>query len=175
MACEMKSKNTPVPKAAKLKTIGFPRSLCPINMVLQMVGDSWSLLILRDMMFKGYRSYKDFHKAGEGIATNILADRLIKLENHGLLTKSPDPSDARRFIYGLTAKGAQLAPLLVEMIVYGEQNTPLIDTPKDIIDAIKRNKTAFAQNLIKAHGPKPKRKPVSIRHEDMEETLSLFD
>jgi DNA-binding HxlR family transcriptional regulator len=83
-----------------------------------MLGDRWSLLILRDMMVRGSRTYKEFLESDEGIATNILADRLRKLEGHGIITTERDPSDGRKLIYLLTAKGIDLAPVLTEMVLW---------------------------------------------------------
>jgi DNA-binding HxlR family transcriptional regulator len=83
-----------------------------------MLGDRWSLLILRDMMVRGFRTYKEFLESDEGIATNILADRLRKLEGHGIITTERDPSDGRKLIYWLTAKGIDLAPVLTEMVLW---------------------------------------------------------
>jgi DNA-binding HxlR family transcriptional regulator len=83
-----------------------------------MLGDRWSLLIIRDMMLRGFRSYKEFMECYEGIATNILADRLRKLVAYGIITAEPDPSDGRKLIYFLTAKGIDLAPVLTEMVLW---------------------------------------------------------
>lgn len=83
-----------------------------------MLGDRWSLLIIRDMMLRGFRSYKEFMECYEGIATNILADRLSKLVAYGIITAEPDPSDGRKLIYDLTQKGIDLAPVLTEMVVW---------------------------------------------------------
>jgi DNA-binding HxlR family transcriptional regulator len=83
-----------------------------------MLGDRWSLLIIRDMMLRGFRSYKEFMECYEGIATNILADRLRKLVVYGIITAEPDPSDGRKLIYFLTAKGIDLAPVLTEMVLW---------------------------------------------------------
>ncbi len=94
------------------------RSGCPLNASVEMLGDRWSLLIIRDMMLRGFRTYKEFLESYEGIATNILADRLQKLVAHGILTKERDPSDGRKLIYLLTAKGIDLAPVLTEMVLW---------------------------------------------------------
>lgn len=94
------------------------RSGCPLNASVEMLGDRWSLLILRDMMLRGFRTYKEFLESYEGIATNILADRLRKLVAHGIITMERDPSDGRRLIYLLTAKGIDLAPVLTEMVLW---------------------------------------------------------
>jgi len=94
------------------------RSECPLNASVEMLGDRWSLLIIRDMMLRGARTYKEFLDGYEGIATNVLADRLRKLVAHGILTAKPDPSDGRKLIYLLTAKGIDLAPVLTEMVLW---------------------------------------------------------
>ncbi len=101
------------------------RSECPLNASVEMLGDRWSLLIIRDMMLRGFRTYKEFMECYEGIATNILADRLRKLVAHGIVTTEADPLDGRKRIYSLTAKGIDLAPVLTEMVLWaaGHENT----------------------------------------------------
>ena len=94
------------------------RSGCPLNASVEMLGDRWSLLILRDMMLRGFRSYKEFLESYEGIATNILTDRLRRLEAYGIISSTPDPSDGRKLIYSLTSKGIDLAPVLTEMVLW---------------------------------------------------------
>jgi len=94
------------------------RSGCPLNASVEMLGDRWSLLIVRDMMLRGARTYKEFLKGYEGIATNILADRLRKLAAYGIITARPDPADGRKLIYLLTEKGIDLAPVLTEMVLW---------------------------------------------------------
>jgi DNA-binding HxlR family transcriptional regulator len=85
---------------------------------VEMLGDRWSLLIIRDMMLQGAHTYKRFLECYEGIATNILADRLRKLAAYGIITTEPDPSDGRKVIYLLTKKGIDLAPVLTEMVLW---------------------------------------------------------
>ncbi len=94
------------------------RSECPLNASVEMLGDRWSLLIIRDMMLRGFHTYKDFMECYEGIATNILADRLRKLISYGIITAEADPADGRKSIYSLTAKGMDLAPVLTEMVLW---------------------------------------------------------
>ncbi len=94
------------------------RSECPLNASVEMLGDRWSLLIVRDMMLRGFSTYKEFMECYEGIATNILADRLRKLVAHGIVGAEPDPADGRKLIYSLTAKGIDLAPVLTEMVIW---------------------------------------------------------
>ncbi len=101
---------------------GKRRSECPLNASVEMLGDRWSLLIIRDMMLRGFRTYKEFLKCYEGIATNILADRLRKLVACGIITTEPDPSDGRKLTYLLTAKGIDLAPVLTEMVLWAAEH-----------------------------------------------------
>lgn len=103
-----------MPRQAKIRR----RSDCPLNASVEMLGDRWSLLIIRDMMLRGFRSYKEFMECYEGIATNILADRLRKLMSYGIIRTEPDPSDGRKVIYRLTQKGIDLAPVLTEMVLW---------------------------------------------------------
>src|SRR5215472_4355269 len=81
------------------------RSGCPVSVSLEVFGDRWSLLIVRDLMVRGYRSFREFQESGEGIATNILADRLSKLEAAGIVAALPEESDRRKINYRLTRKG----------------------------------------------------------------------
>lgn len=92
------------------------RSDCPINYALELLGDRWSLLIIRDLMFKEKHYYGEFLQSEEKIATNILADRLVSLEESGMVNKTTDPGHRSKFIYRLTQKGIDLLPVLVEII-----------------------------------------------------------
>jgi DNA-binding HxlR family transcriptional regulator len=103
---------------AKRKPIPKWRSGCPLNASLEMLGDRWSLLIIRDMMLLGLQGFKEFLGSHERIATNILADRLRKLEAYGIIRTERDPSDGRKLIYLLTPKGIDLAPVLTEMVLW---------------------------------------------------------
>ncbi len=95
------------------------RSSCPIAYSLDLLGDRWTLLVLRDMLFGGKRFYREFLDAPEGIATNILAERLRRLEGAGLVAKRRDPADGKRNIYTLTEKGLDTLPILFELIAWG--------------------------------------------------------
>ena len=101
------------------KTEGQRRSNCPINASLEVLGDRWSLLIVRDMLFVGSRTYKDLLGSEERIATNILANRLERLQAAGIIVSHVDPSDRRRSIYKLTTKGRDLAPAILELGAWG--------------------------------------------------------
>ncbi len=94
------------------------RSGCPLNASVEMLGDRWSLLIVRDMMLRGFRTYTEFLTSHEGIATNILADRLRKLEASGIIIAKQDPSDGRKLFYLLSKKGIDLAPVLAELVLW---------------------------------------------------------
>ncbi|HXJ05856.1 MAG TPA: helix-turn-helix domain-containing protein [Candidatus Acidoferrum sp.] len=98
------------------------RSGCPLNASVEMLGDRWSLLILRDMMIRGYRSFNEFLQSDEKIASNILADRLRRLESYGIIGTERDASDGRKVIYSLTAKGIDLAPVLTEMVLWAARH-----------------------------------------------------
>jgi DNA-binding HxlR family transcriptional regulator len=98
------------------------RSGCPLNATVEMLGDRWSLLIVRDMMLRGFQTYREFRESDEGIATNILADRLRKLEAHGIITTKRDVKDGRKFIYLLTPKGIDLAQVLAEMVLWAARH-----------------------------------------------------
>jgi DNA-binding HxlR family transcriptional regulator len=100
------------------KKLSNRRSGCPLNASVEMLGDRWSLLIIRDMMLLGRRTFKEFLGSYEGIATNILAERLRRLEAYGIIATEPDASDGRKLIYTLTPKGIDLAPVLTEMVLW---------------------------------------------------------
>jgi DNA-binding HxlR family transcriptional regulator len=98
------------------------RSGCPVSISLEMFGDRWSLLIVRDLMVRGYKTYKDFLESGEGIASNILADRLRKLEGAGIISAEATEQDGRKLHYRLTEKGIDLAPVLLELLIWGARH-----------------------------------------------------
>jgi DNA-binding HxlR family transcriptional regulator len=93
-----------------------------VSVSLEVLGDRWSLLIIRDVMVRGLRTFKEFQNSGEGIASNILADRLKKLELGGIVAREPDESDRRRINYRLTEKGIDLAPVLLELLIWGARH-----------------------------------------------------
>ena len=101
-----------------------PRSYCPINLSLEIFGDAWTLLVLRDMMFAGKRHFRELLLADERISSNILADRLARLVESGLLTKSEDPTHKQKAIYSLTEKSIALLPILVQIGAWGTRWVP---------------------------------------------------
>jgi DNA-binding HxlR family transcriptional regulator len=124
----------------------MPRSGCPINIALEALGDSWSLLIVRDLMFKGLKTYKEFMQAGEGIASNILADRLQRLERLGIISKHRDPIDIRRHVYRLTEAGIALAPLQVELILWSARHFRT-SAPPEAIHEMQHHRTRFLKRV----------------------------
>lgn len=101
------------------------RSGCPINLTLETLGDRWSLIVIRDIMFGSKRHYRELLRhSAEGIASNILADRLKKLVGAGLLSKKADPAHKQKSVYSLTEAAIELVPLLAEMGAWGRRHTP---------------------------------------------------
>jgi DNA-binding HxlR family transcriptional regulator len=117
------------------------RSGCPVSMSLELLGDRWSLLIIRDVMVRGYRTFREFQGSGEGIASNILSDRLHKLEAGGILTREPAAEDGRSTYYRLTEKGIALAPVLLELLIWGAHHEPT-DAPCAVIAQMEQNRAA---------------------------------
>ncbi|MEQ9348113.1 MAG: helix-turn-helix domain-containing protein [Thalassospira sp.] len=102
------------------------RSGCPINLTLEVLGDRWSLIVIRDVMFGNRRHFRELlGHSEEGIASNILSARLKRLVAEGLLSKNPDPSHAQKSIYSLTGPAIELVPLLVQMGAWGRRHTPV--------------------------------------------------
>lgn len=125
------------------------RSGCPISIALELLGDAWSLLIVRDLMFNDRRTFNDFLTGGEGIASNILADRLRKLEDAGILEKHRDASDARRFVYRLSPKGIDLAPVLVELVIWSARHETT-DAPPSVVRAMRSDRETFIAGVRRA-------------------------
>lgn len=115
------------------------RSGCPVSVSLDQFGDRWSLLIIRDMMVRGRRTFKDFLRSDEKIASNILADRLRKLEAAGIIVAEPDHADARRVNYRLTDKGIDLAPMLLELLIWGARHEDTV-APGPVIEKMAANR-----------------------------------
>jgi DNA-binding HxlR family transcriptional regulator len=118
------------------------RSGCPVSISLEMLGDRWSLLIIRDLMVRGFRTFKDFQASGEGIATNILADRLQKLAAAGIITSEVEQTDARRVNYRLTEKGIDLAPVVLELVIWAARHEDT-GAPSRLVVQMEKNREAF--------------------------------
>lgn len=118
---------------------GKRRSGCPVSISLDIFGDKWSLLIVRDLMVRGFRTFREFQQAGEGIATNILADRLRKLQAAGVIAAEAPREDARRVHYRLTEKGIDLAPVLLELLIWGARHERTV-APCAVIGNMDKNR-----------------------------------
>ena len=123
------------------KTNAERRSGCPVSIALEIFGDRWSLLLVRDMMVRGYRTFREFQRSGEGIATNILADRLQKLEAAGIAEREPAAEDGRSTHYRLTEKGIALAPVLLEILIWSARHEQT-GAPCAVIDQMEQNRAA---------------------------------
>ncbi len=121
------------------------RSGCPLNASVEMLGDRWSLLIIRDMMLRGFCTYKEFMECYEGIASNILADRLKKLVRNGIISARPDRSDQRKTTYLLTKKGIDLAPVLTEMVLWAAAHEDTGNRP--LVRQMLQDKDKFLEQI----------------------------
>jgi DNA-binding HxlR family transcriptional regulator len=130
----------------KKKKIVF-RSECPISTALDIFGDKWSLLIIRDLMFKGKNTYGDFLDSEEKMATNILADRLALLECGGLISKHKHPESKAKVLYKLTLKGIELVPALVEIIAWSEKHYDVHPYAKEFAKQLKKDKESVVKAL----------------------------
>ena len=131
------------------------RSLCPINLSLEVFGDKWSLMIIRDIMFNGKRYYRELLQAEEKIASNILTDRLNLLEREGIISKSEDPDHKQKIIYRLTHRGIDLLPVLVEIGAWSLKHKPVdIKKHKHAVALVKGGNEMLKEvrkELIKNH------------------------
>src|SRR5256885_8150420 len=123
-----------------MKHTQHKRSDCPINFALETFGDSWSLLIIRDIVYFGKKTYGEFLESEEGIATNILANRLAGLEQKGILVKKPYTADKRKDTFVLTEKGLDLIPILLEMANWSAQHDPQTGAPLEWIATVKADR-----------------------------------
>lgn len=112
-----------------------------MSCTLEIFGDRWSLLIIRDLMVRGFHTFKQFQESGEGIATNILAGRLEKLRASGIIAVEPDEIDGRKLNYRLTAKGIDLAPVMLELLIWGAQHEDT-GAPPAIVAQMAKNRDA---------------------------------
>jgi DNA-binding HxlR family transcriptional regulator len=117
-------------------------------LALEIFGDTWSLLIVRDLMFKGFRTFNEFLGAGEGIASNVLTDRLAKLEAAGVIDKREHDADARRYEYRLTKKGIDLAPVVVEIVLWSARHEQT-DAPPQTVRAMATQRAKFLSDIRK--------------------------
>ena len=128
---------------------------CPVAYALDLIGDRWTLLIVRDMLFRGKTSFVEFTRSHEKISTNILTNRLQRLEASGIVTKSRAPGNAKVFVYGLTEKGLDLIPVLLEMIAWSaahdgplDEGQPLVaGAPDNLLDWMRHDRAYLIREI----------------------------
>ncbi|MFC4724237.1 winged helix-turn-helix transcriptional regulator [Glycocaulis abyssi] len=147
-----------------------PRSGCPINLSVEVFGDRWSLLILRDMIFGGRRHFLDLMKNQEGISTNILGDRLKRLVALGMLTAAPDPTHRQRMIYSLTEQAIQLIPIMAHLGAWGRRHLPVTPALSIRAQVLEEGGPAmwedFMEDLRAEHLGQPRKDPSRPRVRD---------
>ena len=145
---------------------GSHRSGCPINLSLEVFGDRWSLIILRDMMFGGLRHFRELlTQSEEGISSNILSDRLKMLLDQGMITKADDPTHKQKAIYSLTEKAIALVPVFAQLGAWGRRYTPAAEELSIRAELLEEGGPAmwdqFMSELARAHlgRPNPQKGP----------------
>ena len=135
------------------------RSDCPLSLALEAIGDKWSLLILRDILLKERKHYEEFRRSGEGISTNILASRLVHLEELGIISKFMDPDNRNQYIYAPTRKALDLLPILLELYRWSLKYEPHASRTDPIARRVEKDtrgliKEMRARFITPAHSPK---------------------
>ena len=141
-------------------------------MALEVFGDPWSLLIVRDLMVRAYRTFKEFQASGEGIATNVLSDRLRRLEQAQIVVAEREPKDRRRVIYRLTEKGIDLGPVLLELLIWGARHEKT-EAPCEVIEQMARDRDQVLNEMRRRwreKDPRPLLPPFG-EHRQLAETL----
>lgn len=136
---------TPKPKKQK------KRSRCPIAFALDLIGDRWTLLVLRDLIIVQKRHFREFLDSPEGIASNILTDRLRRLECAAILTREPDPDNARQVVYAPTRKGLDLLPVMLEMVSWSAKYDADTAAPAPFVARIRSDRNAVIAELTAPH------------------------
>ncbi len=126
------------------------RSDCPVHFALEVFGDAWTLLIIRDLMFKGRTSYTDFLRAEEGIATNVLADRLVRLDEDGIIEKVSGSGRGSASAYRLTAKGIDLLPIMLEIIGWSATYDPKTAADQRFVRRLRRDRPTLETEIRSA-------------------------
>lgn len=123
------------------------RSRCPINLALEIFGDRWSLLIIRDSVYFGKNTFGEFLQSAESVSSHTLTRRLVHLEETGILEKKPNPEDKRKDLYALTDKGLDLIPVLLELGIWGGKHSEYDDSPQRWVAQGVITKEQLAQRL----------------------------
>ena len=123
--------------------------MCPISSTLDILGDKWTLLIIRDLMFKGKKTYGEFLRSEEKIATNILADRLLILEKNRIVEKTAFPGSKVKNLYRLTPKGIDLMPTLLEIVLWGDKYFEIPEPTHRLAAEIRKNRNGMIKEISK--------------------------
>jgi DNA-binding HxlR family transcriptional regulator len=134
------------------RTCAARRSNCPIACALDVIGDKWTLVVLRDVIMARKRYFQELLEGNEGIATNILASRLKLLEAADLVTRRADPARARRVIYAPTAKALDLLPVLIELMRWSLKYDSGSAAPARFVRRLAEDREGFIAELRAAHG-----------------------
>lgn len=131
-----------------------PRSTCPISTALESVGDRWTLLVIRDLMFAGKRHFREFLQSEEAISSNVLADRLNTLLERGLVSRTEDPSHAQKAVYSLTEKGLDLLPVVFALSGWAQKHHPGTRRPEavQLLEGGPKLLRSLAARLRRQHG-----------------------
>ena len=127
------------------------RSLCPISQTLDIIGDKWSLLIIRDILFKSKSTFGELLSMNEKIATNILADRLAFLKKQGFINSYKHPENKLKIVYTITQKGFDLLPVLMELVLWGKKYFDISDNGKELAKAIRKDRKLLVKKVKERH------------------------
>lgn len=130
------------------------RSDCPINYALEFLGDKWSLLIIRDFVFEGKRFYKELLSSKESIATNVLSDRLKRLEKLEIIKSEVYEKQRTQKVYTLTEKGKDLIPVLIEIILWSSKNKDGLNVSHEFLAKLDKSKDEIIQKIRTSVGTK---------------------
>lgn len=133
------------------------RSHCPISFALDVLGDRWTLLVMRDILLRGKTTYGEFLASEEGIATNVLADRLAWLERQGILTQSRDPRERRRVLYRATRKGLDVLPIMLDMVLWSARYDPHTAAPASFVRRIIGDREGVMRDVAARTIPQARR------------------
>lgn len=127
------------------------RSRCPISMILDLIGDKWTMLVIRDIALFQKHTFNEFLKSDERIASNILSDRIGKLEQLGIIIKKQHPDSKAKIYYGLTMKGIELIPIIFEMAIWSEKHLNIHQDAIPLVQEIKKDKMSVLREIIVKH------------------------
>lgn len=135
------------------------RSSCPVSSALDLFGDKWSLIIVRDIVYYGERTFKDFSQNTEKISSARLSDRLIKLEELGIITKNQHPTNKKVFLYDLTRKGLDLTPVIIEFVLWSAKylKNHISEESMSLVNDLNKNKEGVIVEIYKRHSLKFKK------------------